>query len=171
MKSKRIPMNLGLVAVTAIAVLALALAGCAAGSTPTATTPGHTTGSTSTSTPPATTTTTTTPPPSTTVTTTPVTPQSVTVDLVAKNIQFDKKTITVPAGAQVTVNFDNQDAGIPHNFALYTDSGAQTSLFVGEIVAGPKKVTYTFTAPATPGNYYFRCDVHPGQMNGTFVVQ
>jgi plastocyanin len=96
---------------------------------------------------------------------------SVTIDLVAKNIAFDKSTITVPAGAQVTINFDNQDSGIPHNFALYTDSSAKTSIFVGEIITGPKTTTYTFTAPTTPGNYFFRCDVHPTQMKGTFVVQ
>jgi plastocyanin len=96
---------------------------------------------------------------------------SVTIGLTAKNIAFDKSTITVPAGAQVTINFDNQDSGIPHNFALYTDSSAKTSIFVGGKITGPKTTTYTFTAPATPGNYFFRCDVHPTQMKGTFVVQ
>ncbi len=80
-------------------------------------------------------------------------------------------TITVPAGAKVTVNFDNKDSGIPHNFAVYTNSGAGTSIFVGQIITGPATMTYTFDAPTTPGNYFFRCDVHPTQMTGTFVVQ
>jgi hypothetical protein len=31
--------------------------------------------------------------------------------------------------------------------------------------------TEKFTAPSTPGTYYFHCDVHPDQMNGTFIVQ
>jgi plastocyanin len=96
---------------------------------------------------------------------------SVTIDLVAKNIAFDKSTITVPAGAEVTVNFDNQDSGIPHNFAVYTNASASTSIFVGQIISGPAKVTYKFTAPTTPGNYFFRCDVHPSIMTGSFVVQ
>jgi plastocyanin len=95
----------------------------------------------------------------------------VTIDLIAKNIAFDKSTITVPAGAQVTINFDNQDSGIPHNFSLYTDSSASTSIYIGDIITGPKTITYTFTAPSTPGNYFFRCDVHPTIMTGTFVVQ
>ena len=110
------------------------------------------------------------PTPTPTPTTTPA-GQGVTIDLVAKNIAFDKSTITVPAGADVTVNFDNQDSGIPHNFAVYTDSTAKTSIFVGQIISGPKTTTYTFTAPGTPGTYFFRCDVHPTQMTGTFIVQ
>ena len=105
-----------------------------------------------------------------TVTTPPATGGEVTVRLVAKNIAFDKSQITVPAGAQVTMQFDNQDAGVPHNFALYTDSHATTRIFVGDFITGPKMVTYTFTAPSTPGNYFFRCDVHPETMTGTFMV-
>jgi cytochrome c oxidase subunit II len=93
------------------------------------------------------------------------------VDLMAQNIMFDKSTITVPAGAEVMINFDNKDAGVPHNFALYTDSSATTLIFRGNIITGPKTITYTFTAPATPGNYFFRCDVHPTMMTGTLVVQ
>jgi plastocyanin len=84
---------------------------------------------------------------------------------------FDQSTITVSAGAQVTINFNNKDSGIPHNFSLYTDSSASKSLFIGQTITGPKTITYTFTAPATPGNYFFRCDVHPTIMTGTFAVQ
>jgi plastocyanin len=109
---------------------------------------------------------------STTPTPTPTptpTGQSVTIDLVAQNMAFNKSTITVPAGASVTMNFDNKDS-IPHNFALYTDSSATTSIFVGTIITS-SKTTYTFTAPSTPGNYFFRCDVHPTSMTGTFIVE
>lgn len=108
----------------------------------------------------------------TTTATTAAGGQATTVDLTAENIKFDKSTITVPAGAQVTVNFTNKDNGIPHNFAVYTDSSASQNIFKGEIVTGPATTTYTFTAPATPGTYFFRCDVHPQQMTGgDFVVQ
>jgi uncharacterized surface protein with fasciclin (FAS1) repeats len=96
--------------------------------------------------------------------------QSVTISLSAKDIAFNTSTITVPAGANVTVVFDNQDTGIPHNFAVYDTPAAQTSIFVGKIITGPATVNYTFTAPSTPGNYFFRCDVHPTIMTGTFVV-
>ncbi|OGO07453.1 MAG: hypothetical protein A2Y92_02715 [Chloroflexi bacterium RBG_13_57_8] len=91
-----------------------------------------------------------------------------TIDLVTRNMAFDKTTITVPAGALMTINFDNQDS-VPHNFALYTDSSAATSIFVGQTI-GKGSLTYKFTAPSTPGSYFFRCDVHPTSMTGTFVV-
>ena len=84
---------------------------------------------------------------------------------------FDKSTITVPAGAQVTINFRNDDSGIPHNFAAYTTSAAQEEIFKGQIIDGGTSTTYQFTAPTTPGSYFFRCDVHPIEMTGTLVVQ
>ena len=80
-------------------------------------------------------------------------------------------TITVKAGSQVTVNFNNMDVGVPHNLAVYTNSSASTSIFVGQIITGPATATYTFTAPSTPGTYFFRCDVHPANMIGQFIVQ
>ncbi len=95
----------------------------------------------------------------------------ITINLVAKSVAFNMSTITVTAGAQVTVNFDNQDNGIPHNFSVYTDQSASKSIFVGQTITGPAKTTYKFTAPSTPGSYYFRCDVHPTIMTGSFIVQ
>jgi glucose/arabinose dehydrogenase/plastocyanin len=96
--------------------------------------------------------------------------KTVPVTLTAKNIAFDTTKITVPAGSTVVMTFINNDAGVPHNFALYTDNSATNKIFAGDIVTGVKTVTYTFTAPAKPGNYFFRCDVHPEMMTGTFVV-
>ncbi|MBI2854725.1 MAG: cupredoxin domain-containing protein, partial [Chloroflexi bacterium] len=92
-----------------------------------------------------------------------------TVDLTAQNNAFDKRTITAPAGAQVTINFNNRDQALSHNFALYTNQSAATPIFVGQIVTGIS-TTYRFTAPAQPGDYFFRCDVHPTLMTGTFTV-
>ena len=99
------------------------------------------------------------------------TPAAVTVDLVAQNFAFSTSTITVPAGAQVTVNFDNKDSGIGHDFSVYTDSSATTTIFKGQEVVGPGTKTFIFTAPEKPGTYYFRCDFHPAEMYGKFIVQ
>jgi outer membrane protein assembly factor BamB/plastocyanin len=96
--------------------------------------------------------------------------KDVTIDLIAKNIAYNRSTITVPAGANVTVNFDNQDASIPHNFAVYETPAAEKVIFRGDIITGPAKTTYNFTAPDKPGTYFFRCDVHPSIMTGQFVV-
>ena len=92
------------------------------------------------------------------------------VDLVAQDVKFDKSTVTVPRGSSVTVNFQNKDSGVPHNVAFYTDSSASTPIYKGQIVNGPGTVTYTFIAPAQPGTYFFRCDVHPTTMTGQFIV-
>jgi plastocyanin len=110
---------------------------------------------------------------STTTATTPAAPATgpaVTVNLTAQNLAFDQSTITVAAGSAVTINFSNKDSGIPHNFALYTDSSASKSIFVGNTATGVTTTTYTFSAPAK-GTYYFRCDFHPTQMSGSFIVQ
>jgi plastocyanin len=104
-------------------------------------------------------------------TTTPTVGTPVTIDLVAQGMAFDKKTITVPPSARVTINFNNKDS-IPHNFAIYTNSSATPpAIYQGKIITGPATITYTFTAPNTPGTYFFRCDVHPTSMTGTFIVQ
>jgi predicted lipoprotein with Yx(FWY)xxD motif/plastocyanin len=108
--------------------------------------------------------------PTPTPTTSPPSGPAVTLDLIARSIAFDRTSITVPAGASVTINFSNQDSGIPHNFALYTDSSAATPLFVGQTISGTASISYKFTAPTAPGTYFFRCDVHPATMTGSFIV-
>jgi plastocyanin len=97
--------------------------------------------------------------------------ENVTIDLTANGMAFNTSAITVPAGAYVTINFDNQDAGIPHNFALYENQDAKKTIFKGDVISGPKKIIYTFDAPAKAGTYFFRCDVHPRTMIGDFIVK
>ncbi len=92
------------------------------------------------------------------------------INLAAKNIAFDASTIRVPAGAKVTVNFDNQDVRVPHNFAVYETDAARKAIFQGEIISGPARIAYTFRAPEVPGNYFFRCDLHPTTMTGRLIV-
>jgi plastocyanin len=93
-----------------------------------------------------------------------------TVQLAVQDISFDKDEITLTAGAQATIQFDNQDEGLPHNFAIYEDESAEATIFQGDIVEGPTTTDYSFTAPDA-GTYFFRCDVHPTQMTGTVVVE
>ena len=90
------------------------------------------------------------------------------VRIKARNFAFDVSRITVPAGAQVTVEFENEDSA-PHNVAFYTNPSLTSTIYKGKIITGPDKITYVFTAPSIPGIYYFRCDLHPS-MQGQFVV-
>jgi nitrite reductase (NO-forming) len=97
-------------------------------------------------------------------------PHGTVIKVTAQNVAFDASCYAAPADTPFKIVFDNMDAGTPHNVAIYTDESATTSLFTGELITGPKTITYK--VPALPaGSYYFRCDVHPTQMFGTFVVK
>jgi plastocyanin len=87
-------------------------------------------------------------------------------------ISFDQSELTAQAGGTVTVRFDNEDGGVPHNWALYTDDTASEAIAGANenICSGPCQAEIAFDLPA-PGEYFFRCDVHPTQMKGAFIVQ
>jgi plastocyanin len=96
------------------------------------------------------------------------------VTIVARNVLFDLDTITVKAGAQVKLTVDNQDKGVPHNWALYESEEAATRgeppIASTAVETGPVVQELTFPAPE-PGEYFFRCDVHPTTMAGKFIVE
>jgi hypothetical protein len=80
--------------------------------------------------------------------------------------------LTAPAGADVTVTYTNNEAGVPHNWHVFDgpDSSSAT-LAATQIITGPGTMdSVTFTAPAQAGNFFFWCDVHATIMTGTLVV-
>lgn len=85
-------------------------------------------------------------------------------------IKFDLEEIVLPADTEVTVRADNRDGAIPHNWAAYTDDSASDLIAGTEICPAACVKEVTFTTPA-PGEYFFRCDVHPTQMVGTVIVE
>ena len=101
---------------------------------------------------------------------TPSAPGETVLQLRASSLAFDKRALTASASAPVTVQFDNADAGVLHNFSLYNNSSLSQKIFTGELTTGPVIKNYAFTAPAA-GTYYYRCDVHPDTMNGSFTVR
>jgi plastocyanin len=92
------------------------------------------------------------------------------IEVSAEGVSFDQSCLAAPAGQPFTIGFTNNDGGIPHNVAIYTDESAAESVFVGEIFQGVDTMSYEVPA-LEPGTFFFRCDVHPGQMTGTFVVK
>ncbi len=58
-----------------------------------------------------------------------------------------------------------------YNGCSFFDATARTVIFQGEIISGLGTTTYKFMAPMQPGTYFFRCDVHPATMTGSFIVQ
>src|SRR5512132_1418914 len=89
------------------------------------------------------------------------------VTVVAQNIAFDTSTIRL-ATVPTTITFENRDAGVQHDIAIYSDSSLADELFDGELVTGPATVDYAVPA-LPPGEHYFQCNVHP-TMNGSVVV-
>jgi plastocyanin len=91
------------------------------------------------------------------------------VPIAAKGIAFDTKELHFPADTKVSLHFTNDDISIQHNVAIFADPTQSTVLFRGPTITGPASIPYA-VPPLKPGHYYFHCDVHPQQMNGTVVV-
>jgi plastocyanin len=87
-------------------------------------------------------------------------------------LTFDTTTLNAPAGAQVTVTFTNNEAGVPHSWHVFSGPDATSgTLAATQIITGPGTMdSTTFAAPTQTGNYFFWCDVHTTIMTGTFVV-
>jgi plastocyanin len=78
-------------------------------------------------------------------------------------LKFDPGELTVPAGADVRVTFENR-ASVPHNLTFQGPINVATST----VVAPGTSETLEFKAPA-PGEYTFVCTLHPG-MSGKLIV-
>lgn len=98
------------------------------------------------------------------------TPSGTALSISAQAVHYSTSCLAAPAGKPFTIAFHNQDSGVPHNVAIFNSPAATKVLFTGQIVTGP--TTAAYHVPALPaGTYYFRCDVHPTAMHGTFVVK
>jgi plastocyanin len=78
-------------------------------------------------------------------------------------LKFDPAELTVQAGADVRVTFENR-ASVPHNLTFEAPLNVATST----VVAPGTSEALQFTAPAV-GEYPFVCTLHPG-MAGTIIV-
>lgn len=96
-----------------------------------------------------------------------------TIDVSAANIAFAPETIEAPASESFTVQFDNQDDGLPHSFAMFaSEADAQSGadpLAATETITGPD--TTEVTVPALEaGEYFVWCEVHTSAMTATLVA-
>ncbi|MGH2427833.1 MAG: cupredoxin domain-containing protein [Candidatus Limnocylindria bacterium] len=96
-----------------------------------------------------------------------VDPADADLTITSSAMAFDTDTLTVPAGEAFTLAYANTEA-MPHNVAIYTDESASDALFAGEEI---ETSTIVYEIPALePGEYFFRCDLHP-DMAGTVIVE
>jgi plastocyanin len=110
-------------------------------------------------------------PPSAPATTKALSRIPITVTISAEGQEYEPSTITVPAGARVTLTFDNRDPGIPHNVIIFRDANLTTRLFSGKVVMGKNQITYTFNAPEQPGDYAIGCGIPSPHRTGTLRVE
>jgi plastocyanin len=95
---------------------------------------------------------------------------SPTIDITAKNIAFEESQVAAPANVPLTIHFDNEDAGVPHDVAIYQGSAEGKQVFLGNIVTGVTSTDYHVPNLA-PGTYTLICTVHPSQMTATLTVK
>lgn len=96
---------------------------------------------------------------------------AVVIALFAKDIAFDQTSLTVSAGEPFAIDFDNRDDGIQHNVQIFDNPDfAGSPPLDGSIITGLAKITYDVPA-LDPGTYFFRCVVHPAQMQGTIEAE
>jgi plastocyanin len=97
---------------------------------------------------------------------TPAVPVEGRLTVVAQGIALTPAQITMTP-ALLTIDFDNRDAGVPHDLALY--AGSDVKLAATEIISGP--ATATLSVPMlVPGTYRLTCSVHPNMVASLTVA-
>jgi plastocyanin len=91
------------------------------------------------------------------------------VTISAVGIKYEQTTVTVKAGTPFQIQFENKDAGTPHNVAIHTGGSTGPEIFKGEIFSGIETRAYDVMA-LDAGAYAFVCTVHP-TMIGTLNAE
>jgi cytochrome c oxidase subunit 2 len=94
-----------------------------------------------------------------------------TLDLSAKDIAFDKKSLEVAANTPFVIDFKNQDVeSITHDVQIRQSDG--TTLVQGQnAIPGGQEKQYQYN-PLPAGTYTFICSIHPvANMTGTLTVK
>jgi len=90
--------------------------------------------------------------------------------IIAQGTAWDTTTLVGIAGVPLSLNYDNRDVGIAHNINFFNGADATAeSVASTEVAPGPETLTLNF-GPLEAGDYYYQCDVHPGQMNGILTA-
>lgn len=91
----------------------------------------------------------------------------------AASAGFDPVCLATVADKPFTIEFDNQDAGVPHNVVLYDGADATAPILSkgeADALTGPATESYAID-PLKPGSYFFNCFFHPTTMVGALIVK
>ncbi len=84
---------------------------------------------------------------------------------------FDRSELTIAADTEVTIVAENVD-GL-HSFAIFAGEEYAPGLVdpLGRTEACFSPCTVTLSVNLSPGEYVFRCQVHPEEMVGTLIAR
>jgi plastocyanin len=82
---------------------------------------------------------------------------------------FQPTTLKAAPGHAFTVTFDNQDAGVPHNWVVTKPDGSKVDIGDTTPFSGPGQKTYNVPS-LSAGQYPFMCQVHPTTMKGILTI-
>lgn len=82
---------------------------------------------------------------------------------------FDQTRIAIPADTPVTLTFQNDQAGVPHDVAVADPASEGDWLFDGDTITGVATIEYQLP-PFAAGEYAYHCTIHP-PMVGTLLVR
>jgi plastocyanin len=93
-----------------------------------------------------------------------------TLQLVAKDVAFDKKAFDAAAGKPFAIQLKNEDSGVDHDVDIRDAAGKQVVQDQPHTPGGQTSL-YEYK-PLPAGTYTFICSVHPiGAMTGTLTVK
>jgi plastocyanin len=87
---------------------------------------------------------------------------------------FDPNELTVPAGAEVTINLTNDGTAIHNMRVAGADNEYNTdddAVSEEELVNAGDSAVVNWTSPDEAGEVDFQCDFHPSDMIGTITVE
>jgi plastocyanin len=90
------------------------------------------------------------------------------VSITIEGSAFNPDEFTVPADGDVVIGITNEDT-IAHTFTVYTDAEFTEMQGTTLPLDGGAGDTVFGTFPA--GEYFFRCEIHPAQMQGSFTAE
>jgi plastocyanin len=94
---------------------------------------------------------------------------STNVQISASGVKFEQTSVDAPAGVPFKIDFDNKDAGTPHNIVIHRGDPNGEAVFTGATFNGVAITTYEVPA-LDAGTYAFVCSIHPSLMSGTLTT-
>lgn len=92
------------------------------------------------------------------------------VEIDAADFSFSPTEVTTEADIELTFAISNTGDS-PHTFNLYRDADYTQTVEAGKTGQMPSKTVGEFIVTLGAGEYFFRCELHPGQMQGTLTAE